>query len=363
MGIKDFVKDNCPDSLFPLLKRAYYYVSAVCFERRILQYLPYYQDELSRDIVRYRLRYSRTIDKNVFLDLAERCGNLHEYQRRIKFSGENFGNIVIVLDNDGGNDLRYMQRLMSPMIQKDKCRVIRFKDFLKEPKISDDDFIICLLTGRNMEKFRRFMKKNKLLNKFESGPLCSGRSDEQYLDVFAPVDDEIIIDAGAYDGKTALRFLKWGEGKVKHVYSFELDPANVPKCEENLKGHEDKVTLINKGTWSKNGRIYITPASAGSHVSDRGTVEAGLTSIDDIVRDEKVTFIKMDVEGAELESLKGAKNTIIKNHPRLAICAYHKNSDLYELPEYILSLVPEYKFYLRHYSSREWETVLYAFVN
>ncbi len=68
----------------------------------------------------------------------------------------------------------------------------------------------------------------------------------------------------------------------------------------------------------------------------------------------------MDVEGAELKSLIGAKNTIIKNKPRLAICVYHKPEDICEIPEYILSLVPEYKFYLRHYSSINWETVLYA---
>ena len=89
--------------------------------------------------------------------------------------------------------------------------------------------------------------------------------------------------------------------------------------------------------------------------------EVYLTAIDNVVGDERVTFIKMDVEGAELKSLMGARNTIIKNHPRLAICAYHKPEDLYELPGYILSIVPEYKFLLRHYSSNNWETVLYAY--
>ena len=69
----------------------------------------------------------------------------------------------------------------------------------------------------------------------------------------------------------------------------------------------------------------------------------------------------MDVEGAELKSLVGARNTIIKNHPRLAICVYHKISDVYEIPEYILSIVPEYRFFLRHYNAtHHWETVLYA---
>ena len=61
-----------------------------------------------------------------------------------------------------------------------------------------------------------------------------------------------------------------------------------------------------------------------------------------------------------MKSLMGARRTIVRDHPRLAICAYHKQEDLYQLPGYLLSLVPEYRFYLRHYGSNEWETVLYA---
>ena len=184
----------------------------------------------------------------------------------------------------------------------------------------------------------------------------------QYLDVFAPSENEIVVDAGCYDGATALRFLEWGKGKVKHIYSFEFDPLNAVKCEENLKPYADKITLIKKGTWDKDEAVYtLAEGGVGSGVRSKGNVRAELTAIDNVVKDEPVTFIKMDVEGAELKSLIGAKNTIIKNHPRLAICIYHKPEDICEIPEYILSLVPEYKFYLRHYCSHHWETILYAY--
>ena len=129
-----------------------------------------------------------------------------------------------------------------------------------------------------------------------------------------------------------------------------------------MRGYEDRITLIKKGTWDKDDVMHVRPSgTSGSRVSNEGSVAVSLTAIDNVVKDERVTFIKMDVEGSELKSLMGARNTIIKNHPRLAICAYHKPEDLYELPEYILSLVPEYKLLLRHYCSREWETVLYAY--
>ena len=137
----------------------------------------------------------------------------------------------------------------------------------------------------------------------------------QYLDVFAPSENEIVVDAGCYDGATTLRFLEWGKGKVKHIYSFEFDPLNAVKCEENLKPYADKITLIKKGTWDKDEAVYtLAEGGVGSGVRSKGNVRAELTAIDNVVKDEPVTFIKMDVEGAELKSLIGAKNTIIYNH-------------------------------------------------
>jgi len=66
------------------------------------------------------------------------------------------------------------------------------------------------------------------------------------------------------------------------------------------------------------------------------------------------------VEGAELEALQGAKQTISRNHPRLAICIYHKPEDVMMIPEYILSLHNGYKLYIRHYQISQCETIVYA---
>ena len=74
-----------------------------------------------------------------------------------------------------------------------------------------------------------------------------------------------------------------------------------------------------------------------------------LTTIDDFVREKnipKVDFIKMDIEGAELDALKGAINTIKTFKPKLAICIYHKPEHFYEIPTFIKSIVPEYKIWL-----------------
>lgn len=68
----------------------------------------------------------------------------------------------------------------------------------------------------------------------------------------------------------------------------------------------------------------------------------------------------MDIEGAEINALKGAEKTIKGYKPKLAICVYHKKEDIWEIPKLILSYVPEYKLYLRHYSPFKDETVLYC---
>ena len=75
---------------------------------------------------------------------------------------------------------------------------------------------------------------------------------------------------------------------------------------------------------------------------------------------EPVTFIKMDVEGAELEVIKGAKNIIMRQHPRLAVSIYHKIEDIWEIPTLILEYYSGYQLYLRHYSFSYYDTVLYA---
>lgn len=89
-------------------------------------------------------------------------------------------------------------------------------------------------------------------------------------------------------------------------------------------------------------------------------VEVPVDSLDHLLGDERVTYIKMDIEGAELNALKGGANIIEKYKPKLAISLYHKAEDIYEIPLYLKSLVPEYKFYIRHYTDLWEETVLYA---
>ena len=368
MSIKAFIKAHCQKTLWQFTRAKYYFfrrkVTQLIVTAKARKYLPYYQDTLSHEILSDRLRYIGNLDKNIFLDRAEKTGiefhdftYLYPYSLELKHEGM-YSGIVLIYDNKGKN-FRYSRRLLSLSDWADKHRLMTLREFVKGGNIACSELIVPVLTPKG---WMAFEKVRDIQADVYKEVLISERNDLQYLDVFEPAADEVIVDAGAYDCATALKFLEWGKGKVKHVYSFEFDPENAAKCEAAIKPYADKITLVKKGTWDKDEVIHIdATGGTGSSVRSIGSTAVHLTSIDNVVRDERVTFIKMDIEGAELKSLIGAHNTIIKNHPRLAICIYHKPEDLYEIPGYILSLVPEYKFVLRHYSSCNHETVLYAY--
>jgi hypothetical protein len=87
-----------------------------------------------------------------------------------------------------------------------------------------------------------------------------------------------------------------------------------------------------------------------------------LVSLDDFLSEKEqreITYIKLDIEGAELEALKGMKKIIATCKPKLAICIYHKPTDLWTIPLFIRSLNPSYKLYIRQHD-RVHETVCYA---
>jgi FkbM family methyltransferase len=123
-----------------------------------------------------------------------------------------------------------------------------------------------------------------------------------------------------------------------------------------------EVVTRNAAWWSCDTTLSFSEQSeGGGNLFGRGTNLIEACAIDSVVPDgEMVTFIKMDIEGAEFEALNGAQNTIKRCKPKLAICVYHKPDDYYKLAEYVLSLAPESKLYMRHYTNCANETVLYC---
>lgn len=190
-------------------------------------------------------------------------------------------------------------------------------------------------------------------------------NDPQYFesDIISFSDDEIFVDCGAFTGDTVIEFAKClkqsGKFPYKKIYALEPDPKNVEELTKNLEDFEN-VTVIVKGVYDHTGILHFTAdANSGSRISDDG-IEIEVTSIDDIIQDDNVTFIKMDIEGSELMALEGAEKTIRRCKPKLAICVYHRVEDLTTIPQYIKSLNPDYRLYFRKYWPNALEAVLYA---
>ncbi|MGD9642613.1 MAG: FkbM family methyltransferase [Elusimicrobiales bacterium] len=175
-------------------------------------------------------------------------------------------------------------------------------------------------------------------------------------------DSEVFVDGGAYTGDTLLTFMRLAGG-CAGCSAFEPDPATAAKLRATVEKRGLRgVTVHNKGLWSEPATLpfAVWHGTSASAVSGAGEVSVEADTIDRLA--PGATFIKLDVEGAELEALKGAAETIRRNRPRLAVCVYHKPGDLFEIPLFIKSLVPEYRFYLRQHQPVACETVLYAVV-
>ena len=180
-----------------------------------------------------------------------------------------------------------------------------------------------------------------------------------YKDILPLSDNESIIDLGAYDGDTIREFLTVTEGKYKSIIALEPDEKNFRKLEKKTDGLMNLLRL-NMGAWNKEEILYFAKKSGRNSRLEETGIPVSFNSVDNIVTDE-VTFLKMDIEGAELKALDGAKNTVAMYKPKLYVCAYHRNEDMFTLPFKIKELYDGYKIYFRqHPYIPAWESNFYA---
>jgi FkbM family methyltransferase len=216
-------------------------------------------------------------------------------------------------------------------------------------------------TYLGMTKFRSTYKKKDF-------PFSSCERKQYYIKELKLGNNEVFVDCGAYDGDTINRFF-FCFPNYKQIISLEPQ-SYLFKCLSNKYGNNPKITLINAGVSNEDGiasfysggdfdgSARIIESSPNKMESDLVTIK--VKTIDGLDL-QNVTFIKMDIEGAELNALKGAEKTILRDKPKLAICIYHSDDDMVRIAEYIHDLLPEYKLYVRQYLKYSTgETVLYA---
>jgi FkbM family methyltransferase len=181
---------------------------------------------------------------------------------------------------------------------------------------------------------------------------------------------DFVIDAGGCWGDTALYFAH-KVGKDGKVFCFEFSESNLTILRQNIVINpclNNIVEIVPKAIWDKPGEdlFFSEQGSGTSLIFDQGGKSLVSTeSIDNFVEEfniEKIDFIKMDIEGSELNALKGAEKTIKTFKPKLAISVYHQDDDIISIPNYLNRLNIGYKFFFEHFTIHREETVLFAFV-
>lgn len=188
-----------------------------------------------------------------------------------------------------------------------------------------------------------------------------GFSDIQYRQYFESFLDlkmkgETFVDVGGFDASTSLDFIERCP-EYERVYIFEPEPSNMMTVKNRLSGYRDIVFNM-CGLSNKSELLRFCSRGSSSQIDEGGEKEIQVNCLDDIIQ-EPITFLKMDIEGEEKNALNGARKTIEKFQPRIAISVYHLCDDLWKIPELILSIRADYSLYLRHYTEGMTETVMF----
>jgi FkbM family methyltransferase len=184
-------------------------------------------------------------------------------------------------------------------------------------------------------------------------------------DLFSLADREVFIDCGAYDGDTISSLIYQCQSNFQQIIAFEPDPQNYQKLTEYIKelpsDIQSKIDFHQLAASNQREKLKFTAmGTASSVVSAIGTFIVEAASLDEILIDSTPTFIKMDIEGAEIAALTGASKIIARHLPILAISAYHLQDHLWRIPLLINSISSEYKLFLRPHGEECWDCVCYA---
>ena len=193
-------------------------------------------------------------------------------------------------------------------------------------------------------------------------------------------NDTVFVDCGAFVGDTTEKFINNCQSIFGKIYAFEPGKIQANAFIERRKRlikewalDESQIQLIQAGVGSKSHEGVMVQGILNNHIIgrritcdikniDSSADKVKIVALDEILKNQRVDFIKSDVEGSEMEMLRGAENIIKTQKPILALSIYHKLTDYYEIPLYLKSLVPEYHMKIRHHSTDFSETVLYCYI-
>lgn len=218
------------------------------------------------------------------------------------------------------------------------------KEFVAEHESAFDEAFSLLADERSRQDYVSVLNF-KVSGKVDYLFSTFAEKSDIYKEILHLTDREAIADLGAYNGDTIKEMLQAAGGRYKSILALEPNAKNFIKLQKNTAALPG-IRLLPFAAWDKSETLlFETGASRGAHAAERGEPVQGVR-LDDVL-DTPITMLKMDVEGAEAKALAGAGGSIRRFHPKLYVCAYHRNEDLFALPLQI-SRLADYAIYFRH---------------
>lgn len=222
----------------------------------------------------------------------------------------------------------------------------------------------CLLSDEASQREFVAQLRFRLLGDFDGlpGPVDGGFYFRD--DIFHLGPEESLVDCGAYDGDTIRGFLRAVNQTFRSIVAFEPDPGNFEllgrQVAELPEGIRERIRLVQAATGADAGMVRMEIGNGQTSTVGMGDFEVQCLTLDQVLDGQPLTFLKMDIEGSEGVTLAGGQECIVRNQPILAISAYHKQSDLWEIPLQIAAMKPEHAFYLKPHLLEGWDLVCYA---
>ena len=262
-------------------------------------------------------------------------------------------------------------RILGPRFFKFKIENDEYNSFHTEiNKLkNENDFIDVVSNNWRLNNFNFPFNNKNIACYFTTMGIVTIFKSEQYCykpKLIEVEDHDVVIDGGGCWGDTALYFAN--KAKNTHVYTFEFVPSNIELFFKNLALNDnDNIELVERALSDTSGKTHnLIDDGASSYFTDNETdngIKIQTISIDDFVKEKsisKLDFIKLDIEGAEIDTLRGSAESIRKFKPKLAIAIYHNPIDFFEITHFINELDLGYKFYLDHFTPNIAETILFA---
>jgi FkbM family methyltransferase len=185
---------------------------------------------------------------------------------------------------------------------------------------------------------------------------------EQYFPgLFTMTTEESFVDCGAFTGDTIQSFISQTDNAFRKVIAFEADPSVLPSLETFMSDLGSRAVLHKAAVGARNGTVhFLGDGIGGGCVTGAAGVEVPCLRLDDVLAREHASFIKMDIEGAELQALEGAQRTIRRDRPVVAVCGYHTPDHLWRVPLSLKTMAPASSFFLRSHCADGLDAVYYS---